>query len=111
MSVDTVEIQLLVAPHDNQTTNLNLASLGRRFKVGMNALDEVPFQTTLGPLQDELQLVTAPCVHVPDSRQILRDTEVRSHFALSLLKFGSLVVYLSFQGIVCVAFLKQSSKI
>lgn len=51
----------------------------------MNALEEVPFQTTLGPLEEEVELVTAPDITVPDCHQILRDTEVThpsepSHF-------------------------------
>lgn len=61
----------------------------------MNALDEVPFQTMLGPLEDNLQLVTAPYIHVPDSRQILRDTEVRSQLVLALVEFSSLVSWCS----------------
>lgn len=42
----------------------------------MNALEEVPFQTPLGPLEEEVHPVTAPDVTVPDCHQILRDTEV-----------------------------------
>lgn len=48
----------------------------RRSLAGMSALDEVLFQTTLGPPQEEVQLVTAPDITVPDCQQILRDTEV-----------------------------------
>lgn len=42
----------------------------------MNALEDVPFQTMLGPLEEEVQLVTAPDITVPDCQQILRDNEV-----------------------------------
>lgn len=42
----------------------------------MNSLDQVPFQTQLGPLDEEVQLATAPDIVLPDCAQILRDTEV-----------------------------------
>lgn len=42
----------------------------------MNSLDQVPFQTQLGLLDEEVQLVTAPEIILPDCTQILRDTEV-----------------------------------
>lgn len=54
--------------------------------VQMNALDEVPFQTMLGPLEVEVQLVTAPDINIPDSHQILQDTEVKSQLTFLLLK-------------------------
>ncbi|XP_070828826.1 ubiquitin-associated protein 1-like [Chaetodon trifascialis] len=41
----------------------------------MNTLEDVPFQTLLGPLEEEVQLVTAPDVAVPDRHQMLQDTE------------------------------------
>ncbi|XP_059191559.1 ubiquitin-associated protein 1-like [Centropristis striata] len=41
----------------------------------MNTLEDVPFQTLLGPLEEEVQLVMAPDITIPDCRQILRDTE------------------------------------
>ncbi|XP_029010061.1 ubiquitin-associated protein 1-like [Betta splendens] len=41
----------------------------------MNVLDEVPFQTLLGPLQEDVQMVVAPDITVPDCHQILRETE------------------------------------
>ncbi|XP_070764214.1 ubiquitin-associated protein 1-like [Enoplosus armatus] len=43
--------------------------------VKMNSLEDVPFQTLLGPLEEEVQLVTAPDITVPDCHQILRHTE------------------------------------
>lgn len=49
----------------------------------MNSLDQVPFQTQLGPLDEEVQLVAAPVIVLPDCEQILRDTEVL-HFKRSL---------------------------
>ncbi|KAG8012717.1 Ubiquitin-associated protein 1-like [Nibea albiflora] len=45
------------------------------FLVNMNALEDVPFQTLLGPLEEEVQLVTAPDITVPDCQQMLRDNE------------------------------------
>lgn len=42
----------------------------------MNILEDVPFQTPLGPLKEDVQMVTAPDVNVPDCRQILQETEV-----------------------------------
>lgn len=42
----------------------------------MNSLDQVPFQTQLGPLDEEVRLVTAPDIVLPDWAQILRETEV-----------------------------------
>ncbi|XP_019130589.2 ubiquitin-associated protein 1-like [Larimichthys crocea] len=45
--------------------------------VKMNALEDVPFQTMLGPLEEEVQLVTAPDITVPDCQQILRDNEYK----------------------------------
>lgn len=42
----------------------------------MNALDQVPFQTLLGLLDEDVRLVTAPDVILPDRGGILRDTEV-----------------------------------
>lgn len=42
----------------------------------MNILEDVPFQTPLGPLQEDVQMVTAPDVTVPDCHQILQETEV-----------------------------------
>lgn len=42
----------------------------------MNSLDQVPFQTQLGPLDEEAPLVTAPDVVLPDCERILRDSEV-----------------------------------
>ncbi|KAM7002626.1 LOW QUALITY PROTEIN: uncharacterized protein LKV04_003891 [Tautogolabrus adspersus] len=41
----------------------------------MNPLDDVLFQTPLGPLREEVQLVTAPDFPIPDCGRILRDTE------------------------------------
>ncbi|XP_037624141.1 ubiquitin-associated protein 1-like [Sebastes umbrosus] len=41
----------------------------------MNTLEDVPFQTLLGPLEEEMQLVTAPDISIPDCHRILRDTE------------------------------------
>ncbi|XP_078112360.1 uncharacterized protein LOC144521680 [Sander vitreus] len=41
----------------------------------MNTLEDVPFQTLLGPLDEEVQLVTAPDIAIPDCHRILRDTE------------------------------------
>ncbi|XP_026221070.1 ubiquitin-associated protein 1-like [Anabas testudineus] len=41
----------------------------------MNILEDVPFQTPLGPLKEDVQMVTAPDVNVPDCRQILQETE------------------------------------
>lgn len=53
--------------------------------VKMNTLEDVPFQTLLGPLEEDVQLVTAPDITIPDCHRILRDTEVKhpsehSHF-------------------------------
>ncbi|XP_035520748.1 ubiquitin-associated protein 1-like [Morone saxatilis] len=45
------------------------------FLVKMNPLEDVPFQTLLGPLEEEVELVAAPNIAEPDCRQILRDTE------------------------------------
>lgn len=42
----------------------------------MTSLDQVPFQTQLGLLDKEMQLVTAPDIFLPDCAQILRETEV-----------------------------------
>lgn len=42
----------------------------------MNMLEDVPFQTPLGPLQEDFQMVTAPDVTVPNCHHILRETEV-----------------------------------
>lgn len=61
----------------------------------MNALEDVPFQTLLGPLREEVELVTAPDVTVPDCHRILRETEVsfpseQSH--ISVLKCLSVAV-------------------
>ncbi|XP_068595581.1 ubiquitin-associated protein 1-like [Brachionichthys hirsutus] len=41
----------------------------------MSTLEDVPFQTPLAPLEEEVQLVTAPDITVPDRRQILQATE------------------------------------
>ncbi|XP_070686623.1 ubiquitin-associated protein 1-like [Pempheris klunzingeri] len=41
----------------------------------MNALEDIPFQTLLGPLEEEVQPVTAPDITVPDCQRILRDNE------------------------------------
>uniref|UniRef100_UPI0037E72620 ubiquitin-associated protein 1-like n=1 Tax=Semicossyphus pulcher TaxID=241346 RepID=UPI0037E72620 len=41
----------------------------------MNTLEDVPFQTSLGPLQEEVQFVTAPDITLPDRGQILQDTQ------------------------------------
>ncbi|XP_062245815.1 ubiquitin-associated protein 1-like [Platichthys flesus] len=43
----------------------------------MNMLEDVPFQTMLGPLEEEVQTVTAPDINTPDCHQILRETEYR----------------------------------
>lgn len=53
--------------------------------MSMSTLEDVPFQTLLGPLEEEVQLVTAPDITVPDCQQILQDNEV-TH-ASELLKF------------------------
>lgn len=42
----------------------------------MNALDQVPFQTLLGPLEEALLPMTAPDIIVPDRTRILRGAEV-----------------------------------
>ncbi|XP_028440337.1 ubiquitin-associated protein 1-like [Perca flavescens] len=41
----------------------------------MNTLEDVPFQSLLGPLDEEVQLVTAPDITIPDYHWILQDTE------------------------------------
>ncbi|XP_054475554.1 ubiquitin-associated protein 1-like [Anoplopoma fimbria] len=41
----------------------------------MNTLEDVPFQSLLGPIEEEVQLVMAPDITLPDSHRILRDTE------------------------------------
>nr|XP_046249255.1 ubiquitin-associated protein 1-like [Scatophagus argus] len=41
----------------------------------MNTLEDVPFQTLLGPLEEEVRPVTAPAITVADYHEILRDTE------------------------------------
>ncbi|XP_041794331.1 ubiquitin-associated protein 1-like [Chelmon rostratus] len=41
----------------------------------MNTLEDVMFQTLLGPLEEEVQLVTAPDIALPDCHRILQDTE------------------------------------
>ncbi|AWP08304.1 putative ubiquitin-associated protein 1-like [Scophthalmus maximus] len=43
----------------------------------MNTLEDVPFQTTLGPLEEWVQMVTAPDVTAPDCHRTLRETEYR----------------------------------
>lgn len=58
----------------------------------MNTLEDVPFQTLLGPLEEEMQLVTAPDISIPDCHRILRDTEVthpseHSHFFYLIIMF------------------------
>lgn len=42
----------------------------------MNIVEDVPFQTPVGPLGAEVQLVTAPEIAVPDCHQIMQDTQV-----------------------------------
>lgn len=42
----------------------------------MNALDQVPFQTLLGPLEEAVQPMTAPDIIVPDCTRILHGAEV-----------------------------------
>uniref|UniRef100_A0A3Q0S5P0 Ubiquitin associated protein 1-like a n=1 Tax=Amphilophus citrinellus TaxID=61819 RepID=A0A3Q0S5P0_AMPCI len=50
----------------------------------MNMLEDVPFQTQLGPLEEEVQLLPAPEITVPDCHQIMQETEVahqmKTHF-------------------------------
>ncbi|KAM9854968.1 uncharacterized protein ACBR49_003509 [Aulostomus maculatus] len=41
----------------------------------MNALEDVLFQTPLGPLREEVQLAEAPDVSIPDCHRILQETE------------------------------------
>ncbi|XP_041652676.1 ubiquitin-associated protein 1-like [Cheilinus undulatus] len=41
----------------------------------MNPLEDVPFQTLLGPLQEEVKILTAPDITVPDCGRLLQDTE------------------------------------
>ncbi|XP_042351526.1 ubiquitin-associated protein 1-like [Plectropomus leopardus] len=41
----------------------------------MNTLEDIPFTTPLGPLQEEVQLVTAPDITLPDCHRILQETE------------------------------------
>ncbi|CAJ1056499.1 ubiquitin-associated protein 1-like [Xyrichtys novacula] len=41
----------------------------------MNPLEDIPFQTFLGPLREEVQLVAAPEISIPDCGRILQDTE------------------------------------
>ncbi|XP_040893983.1 ubiquitin-associated protein 1-like [Toxotes jaculatrix] len=43
--------------------------------VTMNLLEDVPFQTSLGPLKEEVQMATAPDITIPNCHQILRETE------------------------------------
>lgn len=42
----------------------------------MNSLEDVPFQT---PLREEVPLVVAPDITIPDCSRVLRETEVISH--------------------------------
>lgn len=44
--------------------------------VTMNFLEDVPFQTQLGPLEEEVQLLTAPDITVQDCQQLMKETEV-----------------------------------
>lgn len=59
----------------------------------MNTLEDVPFQSLLGPLEEEVQVVTAPDITVPDCPQILRETEVSFLFLMSFwdLFFGGVM--------------------
>ncbi|KAF7663257.1 hypothetical protein LDENG_00215580 [Lucifuga dentata] len=41
----------------------------------MNSLEDVPFQTPLGTLEEQQQLVTAADITIPDCHQILQETE------------------------------------
>ncbi|XP_022048585.2 ubiquitin-associated protein 1-like [Acanthochromis polyacanthus] len=41
----------------------------------MNVLEDVPFQTCLGPLEEEVQLLTAPDITEPNCLQIMKETE------------------------------------
>lgn len=41
----------------------------------MNTLEDVPFQTPLGPLQEEVELATDPEITIPDCKQILQESE------------------------------------
>ncbi|KAK2842392.1 hypothetical protein Q5P01_012592 [Channa striata] len=42
-------------------------------------MEDVPFQTSLGPLEQDVHMVTAPNVTVPDCHRILQETEYRFH--------------------------------
>uniref|UniRef100_A0A3Q2QKB4 Ubiquitin-associated protein 1-like n=1 Tax=Fundulus heteroclitus TaxID=8078 RepID=A0A3Q2QKB4_FUNHE len=42
----------------------------------MNILEDVPFQTPMGPLGVEMQLLTLPEISVPPRHQIMQETEV-----------------------------------
>ncbi|XP_056243114.1 ubiquitin-associated protein 1-like [Seriola aureovittata] len=41
----------------------------------MNPLEDVPLQTLLGPLEEEIHMVTAPDITIPDCQKILRETK------------------------------------
>nr|XP_043892572.1 ubiquitin-associated protein 1-like [Solea senegalensis] len=41
----------------------------------MSTLEDVPFQTTQGPLEEEVQVVTAPDLTTSDLQRVLRETE------------------------------------
>ncbi|XP_072291201.1 ubiquitin-associated protein 1-like [Eucyclogobius newberryi] len=41
----------------------------------MNTLEDVPFQTVVGPLQEGVPAVTAPKISIPDCAQILQETQ------------------------------------
>jgi len=45
----------------------------------MSILEDVPFQTPVGPLGVEMQLSTAPDITVADCHQMMQQTEV-PHF-------------------------------
>ncbi|XP_039989694.1 ubiquitin-associated protein 1-like [Xiphias gladius] len=53
----------------------NTEAVRWRISVTMNTLEDVPFQTPLGPLEEQARMVTAPDVTIPACHRILRETE------------------------------------
>ncbi|XP_068458541.1 ubiquitin-associated protein 1-like [Clinocottus analis] len=57
----------------------------------MSTLEDVPFQSLLGPLEEAVQVVTAPDITIPDCRRILRDTKYDFNLERCLLTGQQLV--------------------
>ncbi|XP_053742617.1 ubiquitin-associated protein 1-like isoform X3 [Synchiropus splendidus] len=70
-SADVRGLRRFITHDDDRATSHSSTGDDRK----MNTLEDVPFQTPLGSLTEQVQLVSPPDINIPDCHRILQETE------------------------------------